>query len=208
MNKYEVAECVSPAESDPLGGAGHLCCVEMALSSKAPLSEDEDDAALRSKLLGIEDRAVLHDCTIYSWWASHEGSTTQLDRTFATKRQALLYACKRNSDEMANYLAIASKKWDDLFNERHMLNPNGPFDVHAFSELSDEVLQEYASGVAEGFARHKVPRGALLRYIPRKSDEVSVEDLLQLLKRDKPLEEDEEHKKRQRLLLSDIAGFD
>ena len=39
------------------------------------------DAELRSAIMGQIDTNTTHDCTRYSWWKKHEGSSTHRDRT-------------------------------------------------------------------------------------------------------------------------------
>ena len=88
------------------------------------------------------------------------------------------------------------------------LHPNAPFELSdRFLSLSDDALQEYNNALTTAFYRLKVPKGSLHRYTPRPSSLVGVEELLTILRNEgKPAQQ--EHVKRQLLLLSDIAGFD
>lgn len=123
---------------------------------------------------------------------------------------ALLYIAKRNCEELIAWAESVGKTWSELFPAKgqYALNPNTPFDVRVFADLSDQVLQEYADGVCNAFSRHKASRGMTFRYSPQSTGVMSEEQLMKVLKRDRPSAEDQEHSKRQALLLSDIAGFD
>lgn len=168
-----------------------------------------DTATLpRSKLVGVADPSVRHEVTHYCWWGKHESSATQSDRAFATRRMALLYCCKRNSDELSKYSDAAGKLWAALFNKTHTLQPCTPFDLHQFAEMSDDELQAWADDVCNAFARHKASQGVLYRYAPRDARLCSEDTLLAILKGDPHASEQQDYVKRQALLLSDIAGFD
>ena len=82
--EVEQAECVA---DDDQGGA-FVDEYDRADVQAEEGGEDEERDGLR------------HDVTRYMWWAGHEGSSTAHDHTFATKRQALLFVAKRNSEQM------------------------------------------------------------------------------------------------------------
>ena len=159
---------------------------------------------------GVEDRKVRHDVSRYTWWNSHEGSSTASDWTFPTRRMALLYVAKRNCEEFATYVEKSGKTWTDFFKPGtpYALHPNASFSLEKVADLTDDELDAYANGVCDAFARFKVEIGSCYRYAPHESDEMSEEKLLSILKRDKASKDEQEHAKRQALLLSDIAGFD
>jgi hypothetical protein len=172
-----------------------------------------DEAGLLAKVRGEADLSVRHDVTRYTWWSFHDGSNISHDRSFPTRKMALLYVAKRNSEELTLYLEASDGKlsWKDLFGEAgspYALTPNTAFDLAAFIEMEDNAIEEYGNGCADAFCRHKVERGLSHRYAPRQTEEVSEEELLRILKRDKPSQAEQDHSKRQALLLSDIAGFD
>ena len=168
-----------------------------------------DFAALK-KLRGEEDRSTRHDVTRYTWWSSHEGSATASDRTFPTKRMALLYVAKRNCEELTAFAEASGKRWENLFPAEgpYALTPNAVFNLPKFLEMSDDEIEVWANSVCDAFARFKVDKGSSYRYAPRESEEMEAEELMRVLKRDKPTQEEMDHHKRQALLLSDIAGFD
>ena len=149
-----------------------------------------------------------HEVSSYTWWLKHEGSTHQRDRCFATKRMALLYICKRNSEVLQQYAESNGKPWRSLFSESHGLLHNGPFDLRSFIALSDDQLKVHADSLASAFYRFKVEQGVLYRYTPQPRTYVTEDELLCILTREQQPEHEATHAHRQRLLLSDIAGFD
>ena len=175
---------------------------------------DSDDASLLSKIRGAtDDRMTQHEVTCYRWRGFHEGSATCVEKAFASKRQALLYVAKRNSECLQAHLTESSsdKPWEKLFGAAgspYALSPNAPFILSSFVDLDDDAIEAYANGVCDAFSRHKVEKGAKYRYAPRKTDVMQEEQLLKVLKRDKPDAEEKEHAKRQAALLSNLAGFD
>ena len=178
------------------------------MDTEASLAQAEAD--LLTKLRGAEDTSVRHEVKSYTWYDKHECSATQTDRTFQTKRHALLYVAKRNSEELVQYIEQTGKKWENMFRRTgaYALYPNAPFELEEFCELSDDTLEEYGNTVCNAFAQHKAKRGTTFRYAPSDSHLCTEETLLKILQRDKPSKEDQDHHKRQALLLSDIAGFD
>ena len=178
--------------------------------TKRSRTHDAGFAGVQHKIRGVEDRSVRHDVTKYVWWASHEGSCTSADRTFATRRMALMYVAKRNSEEISTFVEAEGRAWANYFaNDGHYaLRPNAPFSLSTFADLRDEEIEAYANALCDAFSRHKVARGTSYRYAPRESDEMDEAELLRILSRDRPTKEEQEHHKRQALLLSDIAGFD
>jgi hypothetical protein len=186
----------------------HASLDDAASMKRAKPDAALDDAPLRARMRGAEDATVSHFVTRYCWWDKHESSQTQPDRTFPTRRMALLYCAKRNSEELNANVEQCSKSWSDYFTGSAALEPCCPFDLQTFLDLSDEALQEYASGVCNAFSRKKIAKGTLYRYAPKESDLCTEEELLAILQRDRPSQEEQQHHQRQALLLSDIAGFD
>lgn len=177
---------------------------------KRALTQTSDTFKLLKKIRGEQDRATRHDVTRYTWWGWHEGSATSGDRTFSSKRMALLYVAKRNSENLMAFAEAKGKRWSDLFASEgpYALHPNTAFQLSSFVDMSDAEVEVYANAVCDSFARHKVEKGSCYRYAPRESEEMGEEELLKMLQRDKPSAGELEHHKRQALLLSDIAGFD
>ena len=79
----------------------------MTKRSHVDLGMDVPD--LLSRMRGSEDASVLHEVTCYQWWNSHEGSATHLDRRFASRRMALLYTAKMNSEELIEVASSMSR---------------------------------------------------------------------------------------------------
>ena len=169
------------------------------------------DELLLRKIRGVEDPAVRHEVKSYTWYDKHECSSTQTENSFQTRRQALLYVAKRNSEQIEAWIESSGQAWEQVFPSGtgvYALNPNQPFDLQRFCELSDDALEDWGNTVCNAFARHKILRGTTFRYAPVDSLVYTEERLLRVLKRDQPSAEEQDHHKRQALLLSDIAGFD
>jgi len=168
-----------------------------------------DEQTLHAKIRGIEDDSTAHEVTRYIWWSKHEGSSVQCDSRFATKRQALLYCAKKNSEALVAVAKEMKSEWGKLFATEgaYSIEPSQPFELDMFIELSDAQLEAWSNDVCNAFSRHKTPNGTSYRYAPRDSEIISDHQLLQILKHDSSSTV-MEHVHRQKLLLSDIAGFD
>jgi len=170
------------------------------------------DADLRACITGQIDASKTHECTRYTWWKKHEGSSTHRDRMFKSRRMAVLYIAKRNSDELMAYTRQSSLAWESLFapDGVHALKPNKPFELDdKFLSMSDDDLQAWSDCVCNAFSRFKVEKGNLYRYTPSPCNIVEVHALLELLQRDwASADSVPEHTQQQALLLADIAGFD
>ena len=115
------------------------------------------------------------------------------------------------SVEVDERLAVAEGvSWDRLFPAEgvHCLQPNRPFALDAFLDLSNEQLQEWSDGVCNAFSRHKVLKGNVFRYAPRPRVVCDVDEVLAMLRQAGSTPDVPEHAQRQALLLADIAGFD
>ena len=112
---------------------------------------------LRTLACGTIDRNWTYEVTRYTWWNSHEGSTSQIDRKFESKRMALLYAAKCNSEELEAHADACGMSWSQLpcfaATGHYSLSPNTPFDLERFLTLSDEELQEWCNEVCNAFSR-------------------------------------------------------
>merc|ERR1712060_673185 len=85
---------------------------------------------------------------------------------FASKRMALLYVSKMNSDTLQAYLKEIDRSWDDFCpaSGMHALSPNTPFLLDRFLELSDDALEQYGVGVGNIMTVRKIPQGSICRY--------------------------------------------
>lgn len=181
------------------------------MSAAKKARSEPADSALHAQVRGEEEDGTVHEVFRYAWWARHEGSTSTLDRTLETRRMALLYICKSNSDSLQRWATQSGKAWHTLFASEgaYSLNPNQPFELDSFVALSNDALAEYSDTVCNAFSRHKVESGVTYRYTSRASRTVGVDELLEVLRRDAAdARTEQEHHQRQALLLSDIAGFD
>ena len=116
------------------------------------------------------------------WWNNRQSSDLEDDRKFATRRMALLYVAKMNSDSFCSHLQDAGSDWEQLSagEGQHALNPNRPFD-RGFLDLGDSVLDAYGRGIALLFAVHKTQRGTVYECAPRKIVTTSVRELETIL---------------------------
>ena len=118
----------------------------------------------------------------YVWRNHRQSSDLEEDRKFATRRMALLYVAKMNSDSFCSHLQVAGSDWEQLSpgEGQHALHPNRPFD-RGFLDLSDAVLEAYGRGIALLFAVHKTQCGTVYECAPRKIATTSVRELDLLL---------------------------
>ena len=75
-------------------------------SSEASKGAHDDEGCVkdfRSMVIGEEDDYTSHEVSRYVWWDSHDGSIAHVDRTFRTRRMALLYCAKLNSDSFKSF---------------------------------------------------------------------------------------------------------
>ena len=126
-----------------------------------------------------------------------------------TRRMALLYCAKLNSDAFKGFVNESGKAWATFFTDAgsYSLQPNQPFELDTFVRLPDDVIRDYCDNVCNAFSRHKVRKGVTYRYAPREMHVVQFDEMMDLLSQDSTPEA-QSHMKRQALLLSDIAGFD
>jgi hypothetical protein len=176
---------------------------------------------------------IEHHVTEYSWWHSHDGSVTAVDKSFPTRRMALLYCSKKNSDELKPHVG---SDWAKHFQGVYELHPNTPFQLDAFLDLSDELIEAYASELSNAFCRlvrahsagpdfsqkfttrwpcsvrvcrtQKIAKGTVWRYVQRKAQSVNVDELITMLSREGKEVGEPSHVERQRLLMGNLAGFD
>eukprot|EP00320_Phaeocystis_rex_P014978 CAMPEP_0119081278 /NCGR_PEP_ID=MMETSP1178-20130426/116151_1 /TAXON_ID=33656 /ORGANISM="unid sp, Strain CCMP2000" /LENGTH=199 /DNA_ID=CAMNT_0007063953 /DNA_START=22 /DNA_END=621 /DNA_ORIENTATION=+ len=123
------------------------------------------------------------ECARYIWWASRQESVTKSDRKFMTRRMALLYIAKRNSDALVTQAAALGKPWSEVTaNARgpYAVEPNRPWD-DGFLELSDGTLQEYGSNCSSVVNMLKPKTGTLFSFTSRSIDVTDAAGLLAIL---------------------------
>ena len=113
----------------------------------------EASAKRRKLLLGGDEyqefgtKIEFFECSRYVWWSSRQGSVIKPDRKFVSRRLAMAYLAKRNSDELQAQGAALGKTWSELtanLRGPYAIEPNRPWD-ESFLELSDSVLEEYGA---------------------------------------------------------------
>ena len=116
-------------------------------------------------MVGTSDGAI-YECSRYVWRNKREDCALEADKKFRSRRMALLYVAKKNSDSLRQYLAESGKRWHDLCSDtgRYALSPNMPFEMEQFLELSDDVLERYGAEVGNALTVHKAPQGAIFRF--------------------------------------------
>ena len=88
-----------------------------------------------------------YECSRYVWWNARQESLTKADRKFMSRRMALLYIAKRNSDELLSQAMALGKAWAEatsIARGPYAVEPNRPWDDE-FLDLPDAVLEEYGS---------------------------------------------------------------
>lgn len=161
---------------------------------------------LHAKVRGEpSETATEHMATRYSWWSLHEGSTTVTDRHFPTRKMALLYCAKRNTEELRIHIG---DNWADNFSGPYALTPNEPFSFERFLELSEEDLLAYSNELSNTFCRLKIKQGSVYRYVAKEMHPMDVGELITFLQHEGKQAGDTTHHERQKLLLDNVAGFD
>ena len=123
------------------------------------------------------------ECSRYIWWASRQESVTKSDRKFMTRRMALLYVAKRNSDALSTQAAALGKQWSEVTASArgpYAVEPNRCWD-DAFLELSEAVLQEYGSNCCSVVNMLKPKTGTVFSFVGRSIDVTDAAGLLDLL---------------------------
>jgi hypothetical protein len=114
-----------------------------------------------------DDRGFMYQCSVYEWRNRRMECATREDKRFSSRRQALLYVAKRNSDGLEKFAAQSGRKWTSMFDsDVYSLSPNMPFRLESFLELSDASLQRYSQEVGGALSRFKAPEGAVYRCAP------------------------------------------
>lgn len=124
-----------------------------------------------------------YECHRYVWWNSRQESLTKSDRKFMSKRMALLYIAKRNSDEVLTQAEVAGKTWADLTSLArgpYAVEPNLPFD-DSFLDLPDGVLQEYGANCCSVVNMLKPKMGALYTFTSKSIEVTDAADLEAIL---------------------------
>mmetsp|Transcript_40395 Transcript_40395/g.73071 ORF Transcript_40395/g.73071 Transcript_40395/m.73071 type:complete len:144 (-) Transcript_40395:41-472(-) len=136
------------------------------------------EEAKRRKLAGSEEEnGNIYTCSKYVWWNRRQGTRVDKDRNMPTKRMALLYIAKKNSDSLVKHASEIGKAWPELCKGRYAPTPNCPFDLSKFMELSDDELETYSNDLKNVFNALKVPEGESYSCQPMRLELMSVEEL-------------------------------
>lgn len=171
----EALEFSSEGESGALksAAADHAKVLAVAPASKRALAEVETtDAAAeaaeakRRRIVGCSDEKYMYECSRFVWRNKREFCALEPDRKFSTKRMALLYMAKMNSDSVLRFARSVGKQWTDLCSDSgpHPVCPNMPFELERFQELSDHALERFAESAGSVLSIHKAPEGVSYRY--------------------------------------------
>ena len=135
------------------------------------------------RLIGVQESGCIYEVTAYKWWDKRQGSSQEIAHKFASKRMALLYAAKGNSDGLLSFATSEGRNWTDLFpgGGPYAVTPNKPFCLNEFLDLSDDALKAYADSVGSALNRHKPPSGTMYLVARRQIETTSPEELLKLL---------------------------
>jgi len=149
----------------------------------------EASAKRRKLLLGGDEyqefgtKIEFFECSRYVWWSSRQGSVIKPDRKFVSRRLAMAYLAKRNSDELQAQGAALGKAWSELtanLRGPYAIEPNRPWD-ESFLELSDSVLEEYGANCGSAINMLKMPTGRLFTMISHPVETTDVTELLPIL---------------------------
>ena len=147
------------------------------------------DSNKRRKLLGGDEYLELgkkiefHECSRYVWWSSRQESVTKPDRKFVSRRLAMAYLAKRNSDELQASGAALGKTWSELtanLRGPYVITPNRPFD-ESFLELSDKVLEDYGADCGSAINMLKMPTGRVFTMFSHPVETTDATELLPIL---------------------------
>lgn len=142
------------------------------------------DAMLLRKVYGPGEYGErMYECRRYVWKNKRMDSKIEVDKKFPTRRMALLYVAKMNSDSVLNYAGEVGKEWSQICKSSgvYAVTPNMPFDRDYFLELADDELEKYGEAVGNVLNVHKAPQGAIYRSHPLSLGTVSTEELLKIL---------------------------
>merc|ERR1712150_231282 len=125
----------------------------------------------------------MYECSKYTWWEKREHCSTEPDRKFSSKRMALLYIAKKNSDCFQIWLQESSREWSSACPDSgiHAVTPNAPFDLESFLDLPDDVLEQYARGLRNLLSVHKAPQGTVYRCQAAGTETTTPRELFQIL---------------------------
>jgi len=151
-----------------------------ALRKAAPSSRTL--GARQRKVAGTHDGAM-YECSRYVWRNKREHCSLEADRRFRSRRMAILYVAKMNSDSLQTYLAESGKRWHDLCSDtgRYALSPNAPFDMEQFLEMADDAIEKYGAEVGNVLTVRKAPQGTIFRFKVTPLATTEVEELCQIL---------------------------
>jgi len=140
-------------------------------------------AKLRKVVGSTERDGYMYECSRYAWREKRSVCFTEGDRKFSSKRMALLYIAKKNSDAVRAWLEEAGRSWDSACSDKgvHALSPNAPFDLEHFLEMPDEVLERYGRDVGNVLNVHKAPQGNIYRFQAVDLATTKVDELCQIL---------------------------
>lgn len=134
--------------------------------------------------VGAAERdSCMYECSRYVWREKRNVCHTKPDRKFSSKRMALLYIAKKNSDSVKAWLEESNQEWGNVSSDKgvYALTPNAPFDLDSFLELSDEALEKYGCDVGSIMSVRKAPQGSIYRFQPVALATTSVDDLCKIL---------------------------
>ena len=132
-----------------------------------------------ARLLGKEEPGRLFETSRYIWWNRRQGTCTEADRRFKTRRSALLYLAKRNSDSLVAFGGRCGQSFEAL-TAGIGLAPSTPFNL-TFLDLDDATLERYGAAVANAFNVHKAAEGTVFSLTVRNIETAGTDELLDIL---------------------------
>jgi len=158
-------------------------CLTPTPGLKRALSPALPPAKLRKVGGSAESDGYMYECSRYVWRNKRSVCYTEPDRKFSSKRMALLYIAKMNSDSVTTWLGESNQKWESVSSDKgvHALTPNMPFELDRFLELPDDVLQQYGKDVGNILNVRKASQGTIYRHQPVALATTNLNELCQIL---------------------------
>jgi hypothetical protein len=131
------------------------------------------------RLTGPEVAGRIYETSRYIWWNRRQGTRTEADRKFKTRRSALLYLAKRNSDSLVAFGARSGQSFEQLVAGTG-LDPVKPFDL-TFLDRNDAALEKWGTAVSNAFNVHKASEGTVFSLSARITETENADELLDIL---------------------------
>ena len=131
------------------------------------------------RLVGRQEPGRIYETSRYIWWNRRQGTRNEADRRFKTRRSALLYLAKQNSDSLVAFGGRSGQTFEQLVAGTG-LDPGKPFDL-TFLDLSEASLERWGAVVSNAFNVHKAAEGTVFSLLARNIETTGANELLDVL---------------------------